>query len=92
MWIGSHVVNELPHHAVPLALVILSSIFAIRHQLYLIGEAQNVGELFEQVQAVAFKAVVPVQRLVRFLMHDIRVFLKESTFCSIRFTNIYIRF
>lgn len=92
MRIGPHVVNELPHHAVPLALVILSSIFAIGHQFYLIGEAQNVGELFEQVQAVAFKAVVPVQRLVRFLIHDIRVFLKESKFCSISFTKIHVRF
>lgn len=72
-------VNEFPHHAVPLPLVILSSIFAIRHQFYLIGEAQNVGELFEQVQAVAFKAVISIQRLVRFLIHDIRIFLEQGT-------------
>lgn len=53
-------VDEFPHHAVPLPLVILSTIFAIRHQLDLVGEAQNVGELFEQVQAVAFKAIVSI--------------------------------
>lgn len=79
MWIGPHMVNEFSHHAVPLPLVILSSIFAIRHQFYLIGEAQNVGELFEQVQAVAFKAVISIQWLIRFLIHDIRIFLEQVT-------------
>ncbi len=29
IWIGTHMVNEFPHHAVPLPLVILSTIFAI---------------------------------------------------------------
>lgn len=43
---GTHVVNELPHHAVPLPFVILGSIFSIRHQFYLVREAQNVGEFF----------------------------------------------
>lgn len=61
---GTHVVDELSHHAVPLPFVILSSVFAVGHQLHLVGEAQNVGEFFEQVQAVAFEAVVSVQWFV----------------------------
>lgn len=71
-------VNEFPHHAVPLALVILSSVFAVGHQFYLIGEAQNVGELFEQVQAVSLKAVIAIKRLIGFLVHHVGVFLKYS--------------
>lgn len=71
-------VNEFSHHAVPLPLVILSSIFAISHQLHLIGEAQNVGELFEQVEAVALKAIISIQGLIRFLMHDIGIFLERG--------------
>lgn len=71
-------VNEFSHHAVPFPLVILSSIFAVRHQFYLVGEAQNVGELFEQVQAVALKAIISIQRLIRFLIHDIRIFLEQG--------------
>lgn len=76
-------VYEFPHHAVPLALVILSSVFAIGHQFYLIGEAQNVGELFEQVQAVALKAVIAIQRLIGFLVHHVGVFLKHDTFFAV---------
>lgn len=72
-------VNEFSHHAVPLPLVILSSIFAIRHQFYLIGEAQNVGELFEQVQAVALEAIISIEWLIRFLIHDVRIFLEQGT-------------
>lgn len=82
-------VNKFPHHAVPLALVILSSVFAIGHQFYLIGEAQNVGKLFEQVQAVALKAVIAIQRLIGFLVHHIGVFLNYNTYFSISFINTF---
>lgn len=77
--IGTHMVNEFSHHAVPLPLVILSSVFAIRHQFYLIGKAQNVGELFEEVQAVTLKAIISIQRLIRFLIHHVRIFLGQGT-------------
>ena len=68
-------VDELAHHAVPLALVVLGAVLPVRHQLDLVGEAEDVGQLLEQVQAVALEAVVPVQRLVRLLVHHIRVLL-----------------
>lgn len=76
---GTHVVDELPHHAVPLPLVILSSVFPIRHQFYLVREAQDVGEFFQQVQAVALEAVIPVKGLVGFLVHDVGIFLQNAT-------------
>lgn len=66
---------KFPDHAVPLALVILRAISPIRHKTNLIGEAQDVGQLFEQVDTEAFKTVVPDQRLVRLLKHDIWLLL-----------------
>lgn len=66
---------ELPDHAVPLALLVLGAVFPIRHQADLVREAQDVGQLLEQVDAESFKAVVPHQRLVRLLKHDIWLLL-----------------
>lgn len=76
-------VNELPHHAVPLPFVILSAVFSIGHQFYLIGEAQNVGEFFEQVQAVTLKAVISVKGFVGFLVHDVGIFLQNAISASL---------
>ena len=67
--------NKFPNHATPLALVILGAIFPIRHQTDLIREAQDAGQLFQQVDAESFESVVPNQRLVRLLKHDIWLLL-----------------
>lgn len=66
---------KFPNHAIPLALVILRAIFPIRHQADLVREAQNAGQFFQQVDAESFETVVPNQRLVRFLKHDIWLLL-----------------
>lgn len=66
---------KLPYHAIPLALVILRAIFPIRHQADFIRKAQDVGQLSQQVDAESFKTVVPNQRLVRLLKHDIWLLL-----------------
>lgn len=71
----TYVFYEFPDHAIPLALLILGAIFPIRHQADFIREAQDVGQLFEQVDAKSFKTVVPNQRLVRLLKHDIWLLL-----------------
>ena len=68
-------VDELADHPVPLALVVLRPVLPVRHQFDLVGEAQDVGQLLQQVQAVALKAVVAAQLLVRLLVHHVRVFL-----------------
>lgn len=66
---------KFPDHAVPLALLVLGAIFPVGHQTDLIREAQDVGQLFEQVDAKSFETVVPNQRLVRLLKHDIWLLL-----------------
>lgn len=70
--------DKFPDHAVPLALLVLGAVFPIRHQTDLIREAQDVGQLFEQVDAESFEAVVPNQRLVRLLKHDIWLLLHRT--------------
>lgn len=71
----TYVFYELPDDAVPLALLVLGPIFPIRHQAYFVREAQDAGQLFEQVDAKSFKTVVPDQRLVRLLKHDVWLLL-----------------
>ena len=63
-------VDELLDHAVPLALVVLCPVFPILHQPDLVGEAQDVGQFFEQVDAVALKPVIPKQGPVGLPEHD----------------------
>lgn len=66
---------EFPDHPVPLTLLVLGAVFPIRHQTYFIREAQDAGQLSEQVDAKSFKTVVPNERLVRLLKHDIWLLL-----------------
>lgn len=69
-------VHELPHHAVPLARVLIQrAVLPIFHQTHLIAEAQDARQLPEQVDTVALETVVPIQRLVRLLKHHIRLLL-----------------
>lgn len=68
--------DELPDHAVPLALLVLGAVLPVRHQADLVREAQDVGQLLEQVDAESFKTVVPDERLVRLLKHDIWLLLR----------------
>lgn len=68
--------NEFPDHAVPLALLILGAVSSIGHQTDLVREAQDVRELFQQVDAKSFETVVPNQRLVRLFKHDIWLLLR----------------
>lgn len=77
-------INEFSHHAIPLPFVVLSSIFTIRHQFYFIREAQNIGELFQQVQAVSLKAIISIQWFIRFLIHDIWIFLKHTQYTAMQ--------
>lgn len=70
--------DELLDHAVPLALVVLKAVLSIRSQMDLVGEAQDVGELLQQVDAESLEAVVPDQRPVRLLKHDIWLLLHRS--------------
>ena len=74
----THVVNEFSHHAVPFPLVILSPVLPVSHKLHLVSKAQDVGQLFEQVQTVALEAVIAIQWFIRFLIHDIRIFLEND--------------
>lgn len=71
----TYVVDELLDHAVPLALVILCPVFPILHQPDLVGEAQDVGQFLEQVDAVALKPVIPKQGPVGLPEHDKGLFL-----------------
>lgn len=71
----THVVNQLPDHSVPLSFVILRSVLPVSHQPDFVREAQDVGELLEEIQAVTLETVVPHQLLVRLFIHDVRIFL-----------------
>lgn len=71
-------IDELSNHAIPLPLIVLGTIFAVRDKFDFVRKSKDVGELLQQVQAVTLKAVVPVQRLVRFLIHHVWVFLPEK--------------
>ena len=71
----THVLDELTDHAVPLALVVLGAVASVGDQPDLVGEAQDVGQLLQQVDAEALEAVVPHQRLVRLLKHDVWLLL-----------------
>lgn len=71
----THVVDELLDHAVPLSLLILRPVFPVLHQPDLIGEAQDDGQLLQEVDAVALKAVVPKQSCVGLTEHDEGLFL-----------------
>lgn len=73
--LSTYVFYEFSDNAIPLAFLILGAVFPIRYQANFVGEAQDVGQLFEQVDAESFKTVVPNQRLVRLLKHDIWLFL-----------------
>lgn len=66
---------QFPDHAVPQALLVLGSISPIRHQPDLVREPQDARQLLQQVDAESFKSVVPDQRLVRLLKHDIWLLL-----------------
>lgn len=72
----THMVNQLPDHSVPLSFVILRSVLPISHQTDFICEAQDVGELFEEIQAVTLETIIPHQLFVRLFMHYIRIFLR----------------
>lgn len=67
--------DELLDHAVPLSLLVLRAVFVIGHQPDLVGEAQDAGQLLQQVDAKPFKAVVADKRLVRLLKHDVWLLL-----------------
>lgn len=72
-------VHELLDHAVPLSRVlVLGTVLAVFHQPQLVAEAQDVGQLPQQVHAVALKALIPEQWLVRLLKHHIGLFLEEQ--------------
>lgn len=72
-------IHELSHHAVPLARVFVQcTVLPIFHQSHLIAEAEDARELSQQVDTVALKTVVPIQRLVRFLKHHIWLFLHRK--------------
>lgn len=75
----THVVHELLDHAVPLARVlVLGAVPPVLHQADLVREAQDAGQLSQQVYAESLEAVVPVQRLVRLLEHHIWLFLSSE--------------
>lgn len=71
----THVVNELLDHSIPLPLLILRPVFPVLHQPDLVGEAQDDGQLLQEVDAVALKAVVPKQSRVGLTEHDKGLFL-----------------
>lgn len=75
----TYMVNEFLDHAVPLALVILCPVLAILHQPDLVGEAQDVGQFLEQVNAVALEPVIPKQGLVGLPEHDKGLLLQGQT-------------
>lgn len=66
----THMIDELLDHAVPLPLVVLRAVFPVLHQPDLVGEAQDDGQLLQQVDAVALKAVVPKEGGVGLAEHD----------------------
>lgn len=70
--------DELLDHAVPLSLLVLRAVLAVGNQPDLIGEAQDVGQLLQQVDAKPFKAVVADERLVRLLKHDVWLLLSTK--------------
>lgn len=74
----TYMVDELPDHPVPLPLVVLGTVLPVCHQSDLVGEAQDVGELLQEVQAVTLEAVVPTQLLVRLFVHHIWIFLHSE--------------
>lgn len=72
----TYVVHELSDHPIPLARALfLGSILAILHQSHLISEAQDSSELSQQIDTVALKTIVAIQRLIRLLEHHIGLFL-----------------
>lgn len=83
-WSLTHVVHQFSDHAVPLARAfLLRSVLAVLHQSQLIGEAQDSGQLSQQVDAEALETIVPVQWLIRLLEHHVRLCLwRENTLCS----------
>lgn len=73
---ATYVVHQFSDHPVPLARALfLGSILAILHQAHLISEAQDNSELSQEVDAVALKTIVAIQRLIRLLEHHIGLFL-----------------
>lgn len=58
-------VYELTHQAIPLACaLLLRAVLPVLYQPHLIDEAQDVGELPQQVNAVSLETIVTMQRLV----------------------------
>lgn len=74
---ATYVLYEFPDHPVPLALLVLGAVSPVGHQADLVREAQDVGQLSEQVDAEPFEPVVPNQRLVRLLKHDVWLLLQR---------------
>lgn len=75
--VHTHMFHEFSYHPIPLALIILKAILPILHQVDLIGEAQNAGQLLQQVDTEALEAVIANQRLVRLLQHDVWILLYQ---------------
>lgn len=67
--------DELLDHAVPLPLLVLRPVLAVLHQPDLVAEAQDDGQLLQQVDAVTLEAVVPKQGRVGLAEHDKGLFL-----------------
>lgn len=86
----THVVNQLSDHSVPLSFVILRSVLPISHQPDFVCEAQDVGELFEEIQTVTLETIVPHQLLVRLFIHHIRIFLRGKN--KTQFTIFRVNF
>lgn len=71
-------IHEFSHHAVPLARALLHrSVLPVLHQLDLVAESEDSGELTQQVHAKAFEAVVAAERFIRLLKHHVGFFLCE---------------
>lgn len=72
----TYMVYKFSHHAVPLASALLyCSILPILHQLDLVMESKNSGELTQQVHTIALEAIITTERFIRLLKHHIGLFL-----------------
>lgn len=67
--------HEFLYHSIPLAFVILETILPILHQVDLIREAQNAGQLLKKVDTETLEAIIADQCLVRLLQHDVWILL-----------------
>lgn len=74
----AYVVDEFFYHPIPFPFVILCSIFAIRNQFNIVKKTQDIGQFFQQIQAISFKPVVSIQGLIGFPVHHVGLFLSET--------------